>query len=269
MKIGLNPARGAFIAALVFGASALPAQAQLRSALDTGENATRQAERTQVRINQLDDERQEMVREYRTILQKTDASKLFVAQQEKVVESQRRELVSLEEQLGRVDEITAQMVPMMVTMVDDLKNFVDKDLPFRIAERKESLAGLDVIMDRADIPPAEKYRLIIEAYQNEMQYGSTVDTWEEESTVNPNDPSTETTTVTMFQYGRVALLMMSADERKAYRYDRSAAEGDKWQEVSGSYIADIKQAVKVVKKLTGEEVLYAPVTLFDSLAEAQ
>ena len=124
-------------------------------------------------------------------------------------------------------------------------------------------------MDRADIPPAEKYRLIIEAYQNEMQFGSTVDTWEEESTVNPNDPSTETTTVTMFQYGRVALLMMSADERTAYRYDRNAPDGEKWQEVGSRYIEDIKQAVKVVKKLTGEEVLYAPVTLFDTAAAAQ
>lgn len=269
MKFGLNPARGALVAALVFGATALPAQAQLRNALNTGENATKKAERTQVSINQLDDERQEMVREYRTILQKTDASKLFVAQQQKVVESQRRELESLTDQLTRVDDITAEMVPMMVTMVDDLKNFVANDLPFRIAERRESLANLDVIMNRADIPPAEKYRLIIEAYQNEMQFGSTVDTWEEESTTNPNDPNSETTTVTMFQYGRVALLMMSADERTAYRYDRNAPNGEKWQEVSGRYIDDIKQAVKVVKKLTGEEVLYAPVTLFDTAAAAQ
>jgi len=73
----------------------------------------------------------------------------------------------------------------------------------------------------------------------------------------------------MFQYGRVALLMLSADESTAYRYDRNAAAGDKWQKVSGSYIGDIKQAIKVVKKLTGEEVLYAPVTLFDTLAAAQ
>lgn len=266
MKLGLNPARGALVAALVFGATALPAQAQLRSALDTGEQATRQAERTQTRINQLDDERSEMVREYRTILQKTDAAKLYAAQQEKVVESQRRELESLNEQLGRVDEITAQMIPMMVTMIEDLKTFVAVDLPFKSAERQEALNGLDAIMERADIPPAEKYRLIIEAYQNEMQYGSTVDTWQQESTLDPNDPGSETTTVTMFQYGRVALLMMSADERTAYRFNRDTRQ---WDKVGGQYISDIKQAVKVVNKLTGEEVLYAPVSLFDWQAAAQ
>jgi len=259
MKLGLNPARGALAAALVFGATALPAQAQLRSALDTGENATRQAERTQTRINQLDDERSEMVREFRTILQKTDAAKLFAAQQEKVVESQRRELESLTDQLGRIDEITAQMIPMLNDMISDLELFVSVDLPFKMAERNDRLENLRTVMDRADVPPAEKYRLIIEAYQAEMEYGRTVDTWELDSTIDPNDPSSEPTKVTMFQYGRVALTMLSGDERTAYRFNRDTRT---WDEVPGSYIADIKQAVKVAQGLTGQEVLYAPVTKF-------
>ena len=79
MKIGLIPARGALAAALIVGVAAFPAQSQLRSALDTGEQATRRAEQVQARINQLDDERSDMVREYRTLLQKTDASVLYAA----------------------------------------------------------------------------------------------------------------------------------------------------------------------------------------------
>ena len=259
MKFGLNPARGALAAVLVFGVAAMPAQAQLRSALDTGENATRQAERTQTRINQLDDERSEMVREFRTILQKTDAAKLFAAQQEKDVESQRRELVSLNDQLGRVDEITAQMIPMMLDMIADLEGFVAADLPFKSAERNDRLENLRTVMDRADVPPAEKYRLIIEAYQAEMEYGRTVDTWDVDTYIDPNDPNSGPTKATMFQYGRVALVMLSGDERSAYRFNR---EGRTWDSVSGSYIADIKQAIKVAKGLTGQEVLYAPVSKF-------
>lgn len=259
MKLGLNPARGALAAALVFGATALPAQAQLRSALDTGEQATRQAERTQTRINQLDDERSEMVREYRTLLQKTDAAKLYAAQQEKVVESQRRELESLTEQLGRVDEITAQMIPMMNDMIADIELFVAADLPFKNAERQDRLANLRTVMDRADVPPAEQYRLIIEAYQAEMEYGRTVDTWETDTYIDPNDPNSGPTKATMFQYGRVALVMLSGDQRTAYRFNR---DNRQWEEVSGSFVADIKQAIKVAKGLTGQEVLYAPVTTF-------
>lgn len=260
MKLGLNPARGALAAALVFGAAALPAQAQsLRSALDTGERATRSAETTQNRINQLDDERSEMVREYRTLLQKTTAAKLFAAQQEKVVESQRAELASLNDQLGRVDEITAQMIPMMQDMITDLEQFVAADLPFKSAERSDRLANLKTVMERADVPPAEQYRLIIEAYQAEMEYGRTVDTWEIDTTIDPNDPNSGPTTATMFQYGRVALVMLSGDEGSAYRFNRATRT---WDSVSGSYISDIKQSIKVAQGLTGQEVLYAPVTPF-------
>ena len=74
MKKLLSPARGVLAAALIAGL-AMPAQAQLREALNTGEQATRRAEQVQDQINQLDDERTDMVREYRSLLQRRDAAK--------------------------------------------------------------------------------------------------------------------------------------------------------------------------------------------------
>ena len=53
MKKLLSPARGVIAAALIAGL-AIPAQAQLRQALDVGEQATRRAEQVQNQINQLD-----------------------------------------------------------------------------------------------------------------------------------------------------------------------------------------------------------------------
>lgn len=255
MKLGLKPARGVILAAAIVGMAAAPAQAQLRSALDTGEQATRRAEQAQERINQLDDERSDMVRDYRTILQRTDAAKLYAAQQEKVVESQRAELASLEEQLGRVDEITAEMIPMMLTMIEDLKTFVAADLPFKLDERQDALNNLDTVMDKADVVPAEKYRLIIEAYQREMEYGNTVDTWE---AVMAGEDGAETT-VTMFQYGRVSLVYLTADKKSAYRFNR---ESRAWESLPNSYIASIDKAIKVAQGIAGQEVLYGPVSPF-------
>jgi len=254
MKLGLKPARGVILAAAFVGLAAAPAQAQLRSALDTGERATRSAEQAQERINQLDDERSDMVRDYRTILQRTDAAKLYAAQQEKVVESQRAELASLEDQLGRVDEITAQMIPMMLTMIDDLNTFVAADLPFKMDERNEALANLNTVMDKADVVPAEKYRLIVEAYQREMEYGNTVDTWE---SVIPTEGGE--TTVQMFQYGRVSLVYLTADKKKAARFNR---ETRAWEDLPNSYIASIDKAIKVAQGIAGQEVLYGPVSPF-------
>ena len=130
MKRILVPARAILASVLLAGAT-VPAYAQLTSAISASEQATRKAEQTQEQINQLDDQRSDMVREFRTLLQQQDAAELYARQQERVVASQANELASLEEQLGRVEEMKAQMVPMMQDMIAALQSFRAWDLPFK------------------------------------------------------------------------------------------------------------------------------------------
>ncbi len=253
MKKVLTPARGAIIAAAFVGLT-LPAfaQSQLGRAIQTGEQATRRAEQTQTRINQLDDERSDMVGEFRTLLQRKQAAQLYARQQQKVVESQQRELESLNDQLGRVDEITAQTVPMLLDMVTDLEAFVSADLPFRLEERTARIETLRTAMDSADVPIVEQYRLIIEAYKAEMEYGRTVDTWEETVTIDEKPIK-----VDMFLYGRVALVYMSPDQRYAARYDRNVGD---WVPVESKFKQDVAKAIKIAKGTTSPGVMYAPAT---------
>lgn len=255
MKKVLTPARGAVAAVLIAG-MAMPAvaQGQLRQALDTGEQATRKAEQVQDQINQLDDQRSDMVSEFRTLLQRTQAAQLYARQQEKVVESQRRELESLTEQLGRVDEITAQTTPMLIDMIDDLERFVQADLPFRLNDRTESINALRTAMENPQVPIVEQYRLIIEAYKREMEYGRTIQTWPEEIAVEGVEAPVM---VDMFLYGRVALVYLSPDNKYAARYDRASKA---WVPVPGKFKEDIAQAIKVAKGTTTPSVLYAPAT---------
>merc|ERR1711974_4446 len=126
------------------------------------------------------------------------------------------ELESLQEQLGRVDEITAQTTPMLLDMIADLDAFVRADLPFRTEDRMERIDNLRAAMENATVPIVEQYRLIIEAYKAEMEYGRTIDTWPEDITIEDKE-----VTVDMFLYGRVALVYMSPDRRYAARWDRA------------------------------------------------
>ncbi|HPF22292.1 MAG TPA: DUF3450 domain-containing protein [Hyphomonas sp.] len=252
MKKLLSPARGVIAAALIAGL-AIPAQAQLRQALDIGEKATRQAEQVQNQINQLDDERTDMVREYRTLLQRRDAADLYAKQQELVVASQREEVASLTEQLGSIDDITAQTVPMLLGMVEDLKAFVAADLPFKQTERQARLDGLDGVMRQPDVTPAEQYRLIMDAYQAEMEYGRTISTWQEEIDINGNP-----TTVDMFLYGRVAFVYVTPNG-KAARFNRATGA---WEALPGKYVADIQKAIRVAQAKAQQTVLFAPIQKF-------
>lgn len=252
MKKLLSPARGVIAAALIAGL-AIPAQAQLRQALEIGEQATRRAEQVQNQINQLDDERTDMVREYRTLLQRRDAADLYAKQQELVVASQREEIASLTEQLGSIDDITAQTVPMLLGMIEDLKAFVAADLPFKQTERQARLDALDAVMAKPDVSPAEQYRLIMDAYQAEMEYGRTISTWQEEIDIDGNP-----TTVDMFLYGRVALVYLTPNG-KAARYNRATGA---WEALPGKYVADIRKAIRVAQAKAQQTVLFAPVQKF-------
>ena len=78
--------------------------------------------------------------------------------------------MSLTEQLGSIDDITAQTVPMLLSMVEDLQNFVAADLPFKQTEREARLEALVGIMQQPNVTAAEQYRLIMDAYQAEMEY---------------------------------------------------------------------------------------------------
>lgn len=257
MKRILVPARAVLASVLLAGAAA-PALAQLTGAINASEQATRKAEQTQERINQLDDQRSDMVREFRTLLQQQDAAELYARQQERVVASQANELASLEEQLGRVEEIKAQMVPMMEDMIAALNSFYAWDLPFKVMTesgidvRADRYEKLGAIMDKADVSPAEQYRFIIEAFQAEMEYGRTIDTYTDDITIGD-----QVKTVDVFRYGRVALCYVTLDRKEVGRWNRDTKS---WETLDGKYKADIIKGVRIASKVATPTVLLAPVS---------
>ncbi|MEL6664852.1 MAG: DUF3450 domain-containing protein [Pseudomonadota bacterium] len=252
MKNVLTPARGAILATLVVGFTA-PAVAQgLDRAIATGEQATRRAEQVQQQINQLDDERSDMVGEFRTLLQRKTAAELYARQQAAAVESQEREIASLTDQLSRVDEITSQTVPMLETLIDDLDAFVDADLPFRLEERKDRIARLREYLVDPNVSVTERYRQIMDAYTAEMEVGRKTDTWKETITVDDKE-----VTVDMVLFGRVALVYMDPTGRYAKRYDR---ETSSWVDLESKYKAEIEKAIRIIQGKRTQDVMYVPAT---------
>ena len=252
MKNVLTPARGAILAATVIGFTA-PAVAQgLDRAIATGEQATRRAEQVQQQINQLDDERSDMVGEFRTLLQRKTAAELYARQQAAAVESQEREIASLTDQLSRVDEITSQTVPMLETLIDDLDAFVDADLPFRLEERKDRIARLREYLVDPNVSVTERYRQIMDAYTAEMEVGRKTDTWKETITVDDKE-----VTVDMVLFGRVALVYMDPTGRYAKRYDR---ETSSWVDLESKYKAEIEKAIRIIQGKRTQDVMYVPAT---------
>ena len=252
MKNVLTPARGAILATLVVGFAAPSVAQGLDRAIATGEQATRRAEQVQQQINQLDDERSDMVGEFRTLLQRKTAAELYARQQAAAVESQEREIASLTDQLSRVDEITSQTVPMLETLIDDLDMFIDADLPFRLEERKDRISRLREYLIDPNVSVTERYRQIMDAYTAEMEVGRKVDTWKEDVDIDGN-----TVNVDMVLFGRVALVYMDATGRHAKRFDR---ETGSWVDLEGRYKPEIEKAIRIIQGKRTQDVMYVPAT---------
>jgi len=253
MKKVLTPARSAILAASIAGL-ALPgmAQTQLSRAIDTGEQATRRASQVQQQINQLDDQRSDMVGEFRTLLQRKTAAELYARQQAAAVESQERELETLQDQLNRVDEITSQTVPMLEQLIDDLDMFIDADLPFKLQERKARIERLRSYLTDPAISVTERYRQIMDAYIDEMEVGRKTDTWSEEVSIDG-----EPVMVDMVLFGRVALVYMDPSGRYAKRYDRATKS---WIDLEGKYKPEIEKAIRIIQGKRTQDVMYVPAT---------
>lgn len=90
----------------------------------------------------------------------------------KLVSSQTSELVSLEQQLNDIEDTRQGIVPLMYRMIDGLDSIISQDVPLRKVTRQKRLEDIRLLMGRADIAEAEKYRRILEAYQIEIDYGT-------------------------------------------------------------------------------------------------
>jgi len=65
-------------------------------------------------------------------------------------------------------------------MIDGLEKMIAADMPFKVEDRTERVNELKVLMTNPDASIAEIYRNVMKAYINEVNYGRTIDSYEEE-----------------------------------------------------------------------------------------
>ena len=234
-------------------APAVPAFAQ-KTDLDTvvkqqiGTDAAAKA--SQERVNELDDETQKLLSEYRKALADTESYSAYADQLSAQVQSQREEMNGVNAQLLEVERTAREVTPLMQKMLDTLAQFVALDVPFLVEERSRRVTGLQQMMTRADVTISEKYRRILEAYQVEMDYGRTIEAYE--AKLGDGEGAR---TVQFLRVGRVSLLYQTLDGKETGYWD---ARKKAWT-IDDDYQHSFKQGVAVAKKLSAPEMLIVPV----------
>jgi hypothetical protein len=180
----------------------------------------------------------------------TESLQRFIGQQQEQIRSQEAEVASIQRQLVEIDTTNRQVQPLMQQMVDTLVRFVELDVPFRLEERTATVRNLQNLMSRADVSVAEKYRLIMEAYQTELDYGRTLEAYE-----GHLGTGADARTVEFARLGRISLMYRTLDGSETGYWDVTQKQ---WVE-DDSYAEKVEEAIRVAKGDGPEELLIVPV----------
>jgi hypothetical protein len=246
--------RGSLLAAVAASALGGAVQAQqLDRTISEARRSTTSGAQTQTRIDQLDDQRTDIELQYRALLEQIESQRLFVEQQQVFIRSQENEIASLQQQIERVENIERDLAPMMREMVQNLEEFVSLDLQFQMDGEGGRLARLErlyEVIDDPNIAPAERYRVILNAYEIEMAFGRNVRRYEE-GVLEDGVP----VTVTTLQIGRVAVIRKYPDGNMTILHPGS----DGFQPLSGSHGPNVDRALRIAEGVAMPEIYEAPI----------
>jgi hypothetical protein len=225
----------------------------LKQVVDVAQAATADGAASQTRINNLDDETDQLTRDYRAALKQLAALREYNAQLEKLIDGQKKEMLSIRQQIDDVTNVDRTIMPLMFRMIDALEQFVKLDVPFLTDERRVRVANLRALMDRSDANPAEKYRKILEAYEIENEYGRTIEAYEGEMDING-----EPRTVSFLRVGRVALVYQTLDGEESGAWDQAQGQ---FVDLDGDFDSELRSALRIAKQQAAPDLLVVPVTV--------
>ena len=244
--------RPAIIAAFVTFATlaAAPASAQLNQILRAQAEVDRAAAQAQQEVDGIRDRTLDARSRYAQAMTEAESFEKDNEQLSAQVRSQADEIASIEQQLVDIETTNREVQPLMDKMVRALDQFIALDVPFLIEERTARVTNLKNIMARSDVTISEKYRLILEAYQIELEYGRTLESYA--GTLNAGD---ERRTVEFVRLGRLSLMYRTLDGSETGYWDA----GQKQWIVDNSYAAAVEQAIRVANQDGAPELLTVPV----------
>jgi len=236
---------------IAFGGSAF---AQFTSALNESEATAKEAKASQQRVEQLDDQTTNLINDYRANLKQLEAATRYNASLNRNVQAQQRQLERLRTDIENVSGLQRGMQPLMEDMLATLGAIVEADLPFNLDGPDGRLARVDrlgKVMNDPDLSAAQRYRLIVEAYQIENEFGRTIGAYE-----GSIDDGGTLRTGEFLRVGRVALMFKTADDSVLKIWDKDQKG---WVNLNKSYLPDVRLGLRMAKEQTAPALLPVPV----------
>jgi hypothetical protein len=206
---------------------------------------------SQIIVSNLSDERQNLLGQYRLVLQQIDRLIAYNDYVERLIVDQEAQITDIGKQLDQFALIERGIVPLMLDSIEILDKFIDLDVPFLLEERKARVARLRTIMNLSDVTVSEKYRQIMDAYQIETTYGRDIEAY-----TGLLEIDGESRQVDFLRIGRTSLTYQTPDQEETGFWNKQAGQ---WEKLPNKYQSYVTQGLRVARKQVTPNLLELPI----------
>lgn len=210
------------------------------------------AAQSQNKINTLYEQTQELLGEYRTVVDETENLKVYNDYLASLVADQQAGIDQLQREIDTIEDTKQGIVPLMFKMIDSLEQFIKLDVPLKIEDRIARVERLRSLMSNSSVTTSEQFRQVLDAYLIENSYGASVQVpYQANITVAGGS-----TTVEIFNVGRVVLLALSIDQKSAWFFNKDTAA---WEALGNEYLSSIVKASRMARKIEPFDLIKLPI----------
>jgi len=242
----------AFFATTVIAISGSVFAQSVDQVLQADQRRLNLAQQSQERINGVVEGTRSLEDQYRAINKEIDGLKVYNRLMRAQVDGQTATLEDIGLSMDQVDVINRQIFPLMERMIDGLDQSVKVDVPFLMDERTGRVNNLKEILSRSDVSVAEKFRKVMEAYQIENDYGTTIEDYKQSLTLEDEG----TRAFNMLRIGRIGLYFQSDDTKITGRWNNTER---RW-EIDNSARNEVRKGLRVARQLVAPELINIPVS---------
>ena len=208
------------------------------------------AQESQERVNQTVERTRSLEDQYRSINKEIDGLRVYNRLMTAQTNGQKATLDDITISMDQVDSINRQIFPLMERMIAGLEQSIALDIPFLLAEREARVENLHEIMERSDVSVAEKFRKVMEAYQIEMDYGSSSEWYKEELEIEG-----AVREYNMLRVGRIGLYFQSDDTSVTGWYNKETGQ---YEMLGNENRNEIRKGIRIARQLVAPELVLIP-----------
>lgn len=207
-----------------------------------------EAARLQQKIDLLDDETRALYTDYQALQTQLESLTIYVEQLSQLVADQQATIQNYKDNIAQAKELRRYILPLTEQMIDALEEWIVADLPFLSKERHRRIEYLRSMLLSANFSAVEKLSRVFEAYQIEVEYGHTLETYQ--GTLSNGK------VVDFLRIGRSILIYQSLDGKQFGIWDGQSGD---WQVLHKDYHQSAQQGFRIARRTASPSLLLMPV----------